>query len=89
MDIFSLKHMKWASPSNTAYSIPGTKIHFKQEILNFGPKLPSKGFSGLKKKKWASSLILHIRISLGAKVHLKLIILDYCSKYTPKGVLPV
>ena len=50
----------------------------------FGPNLPKKGISCQKQKKEHHHWISHIRISLGIKFYLKLIILTVWTKFAKK-----
>ena len=53
-------------------------------VFFFGPNLPKKAFPVEKRKSEHNHGILHFLISLGAKFHLKLIILSFWTKYTQK-----
>ena len=50
-----------------------------------GPNFPKKSISGLERKSDCHLWILHVRITLEVKFHLKLTMLTFWTKYARKG----
>ena len=59
-------------------------FNLKWQFWFFGPNFPKNGISGLKRKKWASPLNLHIQISQSTKFPLKKTILGFWTKFFQK-----
>ena len=66
--------------------VPNSSLNW--QLWSFWPDLPKKGVSRLKMKKWRHQWILHIRISLGTKLHLKLKTLCFFVQICPKWCFP-
>ena len=65
-----------------------TNFSLKWQFWVFEPDLPKKGVSGLNRKSEQCHWILHIRISLGTKFHIKLTISIFWTKFAQKGFFP-
>ena len=58
--------------------------YFKSLYFRTVLETVKKGVSGMKQKKWTLYWIVYIRINLGTKFQLKLIVLIYWTKFTQK-----
>ena len=87
-----LKQKKWADL--ILYIILHIQISLVRNLSSnwqfwfFGPNLPKKVFPVENRKSEYHHGILYIWISLGTKFQLKLIILRFWTKFTPKEVFP-
>ena len=62
-----------------------SNFSFNWQFWFLEPNLPQKGISGRKQKNWTLPFNSHIRVSLGTKFHVKLLILIFWTKFTWKG----